>query len=543
MGASATACTNCHVERGPSCSYSVKGGAGVCEGQCCSNGQCCSAPCCSAPSNPAKPGAQTRHVSFGGVISYNRGRLEDRYDIDLAKPLGFGAFSRVYQCSDKQTAQLRAAKVVNCNDLRSPDAFEEEVRILQLLDHPNVLRLVETFEDEHHVCLVTELCEGGELFDLCLDEGPFTEPSAGRLLCQMLRAVAYLHRSEVIHRDLKAENWLLASKAPPEVVTVKLADFGFARSLRPGDLAQTKIGTPYYVAPEVLEGSYDSKADVWSLGIVLHMMLTGSPPFTGSSGDVIKQISTRSFNVRWLGKSVSKIGKELLGQLLKRDPQQRPSALEALQHKWVQRFVDSIESKEGKEASESMKRFTCEKSRLVKATLGVIATQLSREALEDLEKTFTRMDRNGDGSLTAEELEQALSDAGVCLVPGEAAQIVEQLDIDNSGSVDFSEFLAATVTQAKTQREDACRKAFCVFDVDGSGYIDRAELGNVLLHGGKGLTSWDLDDCFGDGGDAEIDEIYAELDADGDGKIDFEEFMAVMNHRGRRARQRARGGG
>mmetsp|Transcript_74022 Transcript_74022/g.130800 ORF Transcript_74022/g.130800 Transcript_74022/m.130800 type:complete len:517 (+) Transcript_74022:20-1570(+) len=516
MGAS-TSCGSCSVERG-----------GLVH------------ECCTLSSASSQP-LPSRRVAFGGLITSNRGRLEDRYTVD-AKPIGFGTFSRVYQCTERQTGQKRAAKVVS-RKILDDDAFDEEVRIMQLLDHPNVVRLVETFEDRHQFCLVIELCEGGELFDLVLDEGPLSEHAAGQLLCQMLRAVAYLHRMQVMHRDLKAENWLLVSKAASEISNLKLADFGFAKELKPGEMATTKVGTPYYVAPEVIEGCYDSKADIWSLGVILHMMLTGAPPFTGLSGEVLQQVRKRNVNVQKLGKSVSKLGKEVLEELLRRDPDTRPAALEVMQHKWLKRHSRTLDTFQGRRASKSLRRSSRENVRLVKVTLGVIAAQLSPEALEELDQTFTSMDSNGDGTLTAEELEHGLAAAGVHLHPGEAIEIVQQLDVDGNGAVDYSEFLAATVQQAKSQREEACRKAFNVFDIDGNGFIDRSELGKLLLSEGS-LSTWNLDDSPTKGGHhPEINAIYDELDADRDGKIDFAEFMAVMNGRDKLGSRRAAGGG
>lgn len=496
--------------------------------------------CCTIRNAQSSQPEPSRRV-LGALVTSNRGRLEERYDV-VTDPIGFGTFSRVYRCSERQSGQKRAAKVVSRKVL-DDDAMDEEVRIMQLLDHPNIVRLVETFEDRYHFCLVIELCEGGELFDLVLDEGALSEHAAGQLASQMLRAVAYMHRMQIIHRDLKAENWVLVSKAAAEIASIKLVDFGLARELKSGEFATTKVGTPYYVAPEVVEGQYTSKADIWSLGVLLHMMLTGAPPFTGASGDVLQQVRKRNVNVQKLGNSVSKLGKELLGNLLRRDPDSRAAALEAVQHKWVQRHSSTLDTFQGRRASKSLRRSSKENVRLVKVTLGVIAAQLSPEALAELDKTFTSMDSNGDGTLTAEELEQGLAAAGVELAPGEAAEIVKQLDVDGNGAVDYSEFLAATVQQAKSQQEDACRKAFNVFDIDGNGYIDRSELGKLLLSKSS-LSTWNLNDSPTKGGrHPEIDEIYAELDADKDGKIDFEEFMAVMNRRQKLGSRRAAGGG
>jgi len=235
-------------------------------------------------------------VKFGGFavgdfINENRARLEDQYKVQRETFLGEGSYSSVFRCTHKQTGHEKAVKAVSRRLLRSVMQVEEEIRIMRLTDHPNIVRLHETFEDNKCVYLVLELCNGGELFDALVDYAPLMERAAAACMQQMVRAVSYLHQNHIVHRDLKAENWLLANDGPVEKQQLKLADFGLAKRLHPGDFAKTKAGSPYYVAPEVLKGKYNDRADVWSLGVIMHMLLSGAPPFTGDgTKEVLEQV-------------------------------------------------------------------------------------------------------------------------------------------------------------------------------------------------------------------------------------------------------------
>merc|ERR1719454_1025577 len=142
-----------------------------------------------------------------------------------------------------------------------------------------IVRLFEVFEDQRFVHLVLELCIGGELYQRQSQIGVFTEVQAKFLIQQMLCAVSHLHRHFVAHRDLKLENWLFTKQAPE--LDLRLCDFGLSVVLRPGEKAKDRVGSVYYVAPEVLNGSYDRRADLWSIGVILFMILSGLPPFNG----------------------------------------------------------------------------------------------------------------------------------------------------------------------------------------------------------------------------------------------------------------------
>jgi calcium-dependent protein kinase len=163
-----------------------------------------------------------------------------------------------------------------------------EIDILKNLDHPNILRLYEVFEDKKYIYLVTEFCQGGELFDEIIARGKFNERDAAVIIKQLLSAISYCHSKKVSHRDLKPENILIDNK---ETLQIKLIDFGTSQRFEDEENMELVLGTAYYIAPEVLKGHYDEKCDIWSIGVILYILLSGEPPFPGSDDkEILKSV-------------------------------------------------------------------------------------------------------------------------------------------------------------------------------------------------------------------------------------------------------------
>ncbi|CAJ1342835.1 unnamed protein product [Effrenium voratum] len=286
------------------------------------------------PSTRQTPGARDvieRHGRGEGLLG------DDHYV--LGKALGTGAFCTVYLAECKKTGNPTAVKVFERAAEDGPEtAFRNERRMLQLVSHPNVISLLDAFEDAHCCQLVVELCDGGELFDTVVEVGRITEKQTAHLMRQICSPLAYMHQQLVCHRDLKPEHFLLARRGPLDVVPLKLIDFGLATSFVPGTKLLDSPGTVMYVAPEVLTQSYQPPAcDLWSFGVVMFLMLSGINPFDADTAkQVAKNVRKASFSFSagsW--EFVSEGCKDLIRQLLEKDAARRLSAAEALQHSWL----------------------------------------------------------------------------------------------------------------------------------------------------------------------------------------------------------------
>ncbi|RLN11329.1 hypothetical protein C2845_PM09G01230 [Panicum miliaceum] len=268
--------------------------------------------------------------------------LEDRYA--LGPQLGWGQFGVIRSCSDLVTGEALACKSIAKDRLVSPDdvrGVKLEIEVMaRLSGHPNVVDLKAVYEDEDSVHLVMELCAGGELFHRLEERGFFSENEAAVLFRYLMEVVAHCHSKGIVHRDLKPENILLVSKSPSS--PIKLADFGLATYIQPGRSLSGMVGSPFYIAPEVLSGGYNEAADVWSAGVILYILLSGIPPFWGKTKSKIFEC-IRSTELRFPSDpwdSVSDSAKELVTGMLRRDPRQRLTAKQVLEHSWMQEHAD-----------------------------------------------------------------------------------------------------------------------------------------------------------------------------------------------------------
>jgi len=218
-------------------------------------------------------------IRAADFVGRTQGKLRDYYRI--GKVLGTGAFGEVRMCVHRESSAQRAVKVLRKSHMDDDEKrmLFNEINILKEIDHPNIIKMYEFFEDEKRYYLVTEICKGGELFDEILQRGKFSERDAAVLMKQVLSCINYCHQANIVHRDLKPENILLEQNK--EFDQIKIIDFGTSLVYDPNRNLDEKLGTPYYIAPEVLNKSYNHKCDIWSCGVITFILLSGIPPFNG----------------------------------------------------------------------------------------------------------------------------------------------------------------------------------------------------------------------------------------------------------------------
>lgn len=203
---------------------------------------------------------------------------------------------------------------------------------MKSVDHPNIIKLYDVYEDPKFLHIVQEYCSGGELFEKIIDRGNYTENEASSLMYKLFHAINHLHSQNICHRDIKPENILYKSKDTNS--DIKLIDFGLSYKFGEAEEMHTIVGTSYYVAPEVLEKCYGIECDIWSLGIILYLLLAGKPPFAGSDkNDMFNKIQRCEYSMEdevW--QSVSAEAKDIIGKLICRNPKDRLTAAQAMEH-------------------------------------------------------------------------------------------------------------------------------------------------------------------------------------------------------------------
>ena len=458
-------------------------------------------------------------IKFGkkDFVGKFEGIFLDNYDV--IKQLGKGGYGKVYRVMNKKTKEIRACKHLSKLSIKNLEKFQREIEILRKADHPNIIKLYEIFESKRSYYLIMEECKGGEVFDRIIEhiqkKDMYSEKDASIILRQMMSAVEYCHNNGIAHRDLKPENLLYLNDGPEDNNPIKVIDFGLSQVISPQRKLKTKVGTAYYVSPEILNGAYSEKCDIWSAGVILYILLSGDPPFNGPSDLAIyKKIAEMKFDFpenKW--SRISDEAKDLIKHMIAPE-NKRYSAREVMEHPWM------------KVTSENKTYLNFDPSFLVdyarsnpfkKMTLLFIASRLDESEIDSLKKTFEAFNLQKDGQISYEELKKGLKELNCQKITDEElSELFKSIDVDKNGKIDYTEFLAASLQKKMYLKEERLYEAFCNFDLDGCGKITKEELMNVL----KSDPSQER----------EIENIIKSIDKNGEGSINYKEFLEMMGY-------------
>ena len=439
--------------------------------------------------------------------------------------------SQVYRVRNEITDAIRAMKIIKKSEKATDDEKEiiNEINILRIIDHPNILKLFEFYSNKEEYAMILELCSGGELYKEIVQKGPFDEGYTSYVMYQIFSAINYCHKMHIIHRDLNPENILIVDKNDLKYPRIKICDFGTSKMFEKGLMQKNIVGSLYYIAPEVLKKKYNEKCDIWSCGVIMYILLSQRLPFNSE-----KENEEELLNKILLGKfdlesppfdKISKNAKDLITKLLTSDPQKRISAEEALNHPW---FKDN-KSKElfnqiNDEAIltklvENLKSYQ-NQTVIQKTALAYLVHNFPH--LKDIInacKLFNQIDTNCDGKINKEELLNGLK-ARLKMehLENAVSVIFKNLDMNNNGFIEYEEFVRAAVDKEIFITDNILYFAFKYFDKDGSGEITFDEIEAVFKE-----TIPDKSKVHNS-----LLKIIKEVDVNGDGKISFTEFCRVM---------------
>jgi calcium-dependent protein kinase len=416
--------------------------------------------------------------------------IEDVYDgVHNGPVLGSGISGLVRLCTHKATGATYAVKCLDLGLIETDEGLHqlrEEIAIMCQLDHPNIVRLEEVYESHSEIYLVQELCVGGELFDR-LDDQPdyhYSEAQCARLVKQMLCSVRYIHSKGIIHRDLKLENFLFSTTKPDS--ELKMIDFGLSKHFKYGEVHHEAVGTPYTVAPEVIRGEYDERCDVWAIGVITYLLLSGDPPFGGCGGpESLLQVRSNILQGRFefeppeVWANVSQEAKDFIRMLLVTDPNHRPTGKQCQKSPWLNIWAkkEKLESDTRLDANvvKALVNFK-EYSDMRKLLCEVLSFTLMPDQITDLRKEFEKLDTDGSGEISLNGLKKVLmQEAGAGSLGALGEEEVE--DIFNAmrvrkteTQIHWHEFIAAGLSQCKVDERNL-KLAFDRLDSNHKGYI------------------------------------------------------------------------
>jgi calcium-dependent protein kinase len=434
--------------------------------------------------------------------------------------IGEGTYGKVYLVTHKTTKQQRAIKIINKRNIRDTKLrfkFINEIAILKVLDHPNILKLYEFFEDDRNYYLVTDYLSGGELLDYIIKNVVLSEYETAKYIRQLLESAYYLHSQSIIHRDIKLNNLMLESSHPDALL--KLIDFGTSVIQTRKKKLKNRKGTIAYIAPEVIDNTYNEKCDIWSIGVIMYILLSGKMPFGGSNDEeIIMSIKQGSYSLK--GKqwdAISPQAKDLINNLLCYDPKKRFSAEQGLDHDWfrLNKNTNTLNNEIISEVLNNLRSFRAT-FKLQRAVMSFIVSQLISQAeKQELSQVFKALDINGNGKLTEDELFSACTKVwGHEVKFQDIKNIINEIDIDGNGIIDYSEFLIASINRQKLLTTERLEIVFQMFDKDGSGKITAKELKEMVDY-------HDIDEyCW--------ENLISEVNSNQEGEVTLKEFKDMM---------------
>ena len=459
-------------------------------------------------------------ISKDNFISVGNRGLRDVYE--NIKKLGKGSFGKVFQVRNKSTNKFYACKKLSKLNMNKAQ-FQKEVDILMKMDHPNIIKLYEVFESDNSIYLIMEECFGGELFDRILKRikknDLYNEKEACKIMQQVIGAIEYCHNNGIVHRDLKPENLLYAYEGEEENNPIKIVDFGLSQNINYNKTLSSKVGTAYYVPPEILAGKYNEKCDIWSAGVILYILLSGEPPFNASNDNLIyskiKKIDFSFPDNKW--KNISKEAKDLLSKMLVKEDA-RLSASQVLEHPWFNLLKgEKISLQNLNFGKENFFKKYCESNLLKKIMLLYIASKLEESEILDLKNLFKAFDKDNNGQIDYKEFEKGLMELNSDdLNQQEIKKCFDEIDVDHSGKIDYTEFIAASLERRVYLKKEKLFEAFTSLDKDKNFQISKDELMKILKLEPK-------EDHF-------VAKLINIADKNGDGNIDYKEFLQMMGY-------------
>ena len=444
----------------------------------------------------------------------------------------FGSVRTAFRRNECSMHKLFAVKSISKKKLLKKDLEDliREVDIISSLDHPCIIKFYETFHDDYYFHIVTELCRGKDLRERVKNNGGKISEREGRVIAmKILNAINYCHFFNIVHRDLKPENIIFESPKDDNdndndeedddnknYSFLKIIDFGLAIKKQKEEQLHTILGTPYYIAPEVLKGNYNEKCDIWSIGAITYFMLVGDEPFKGSTDTEIfariiyDEPDFNSFKFR----NISKLAIDFMQKCLVKKPEMRMSAAEALNHPWFEVLYKKIHSKDVLDENILYNLKNFEKcSRFKKIIMKYLINNMGHVELHTYQKAFYAFDKKKNAMISSEEIKDMFNNN----IPEKQIKNIMSI-AGNKNYLTFTEFIICCIKLRDFLTPEKLFNAFNFFDLDCNSYIDNTDIYNSLLRMGKNVIN-----------KQDIEKLINQITKGKDNKINLENFLNMFS--------------
>ena len=460
------------------------------------------------------------------LIIQQKGKLKENYEI--IKKIGSGPLGSVYKAKNVYLKYIVAIKIIKKSKDSNDDELniKEQINILKKLSHPNIVKIYEFYITDNNYQLITEYCK--KEFSKYIKRS-FTEKQLAVIFYQILSGLSYLHEQKIIHRNIKLKNIMILEKeediiSKEEYYWIKIVDFYTAEIFKRNQKIINKNFNSYFSSPEGLKNNYLEKSDIWSVGIILHIALTGKVPFDGKTDEEINykiaNIPYNNLDPRLLAHS-SEV-KDLLEKLLEKDINKRFTANEALNHEWFQKYngralFSNFHQDEIQQYINNLCNYSCE-SKISQLVLAFIVHNIPESiSIYNILKLFRYFNLSGNCKLTKAELKKGLYNYRN---EEQVNKIVDQLflllDGDNNGYIEFEEFLRACVDKKHILTKENIWYAFKFLDNKNENAIDV----ETLMKAFDAKPNKMLEAVF--------NKTLNNGDKDHNGKITFDEFEEII---------------
>ena len=457
-------------------------------------------------------------ITSSDIIKKSDSTLHDLYK--LGSPILNSPSTEILKARHLPTGEKRAVRICPKCSIQSPESLSQilsEITALSRTIHPNVVNLYDFYQDRSNYYIITERPVGGDLLSSLLSKDAISEATCANYMRQLFSVLAHLRSLNIAHRNIKLETLLLSSGSAD---SLKLVSFKRCKVFTPGTPATERVGTPLYMAPEVIRGCYDCSCDTWSAGVAMHILLTGHAPFIGKSAErVFRAIAEDNLDMETqVCSRVSEEAKDLLRRILDKDPSTRIRPEEVLEHPWFRiasplapsrevaaRYVANLSSFKSKQ--------TCKRCIYRYMSQSFIMTSERDEILT----LFRSLDVNGNGVLSKKELKEGfirLFGNRIKNIDAELDKMIAEVDLDGPGEISYEEFTLAAIGKQRLMERKRLEEVFRSLDIDHNGTIEIEELRAVL-------SRFRIDD-------ATLQKFLSDCDTNNDGHIDIEEFTMNM---------------